>query len=79
MFDMIAKQLETQTLNRGTQFKISKEEFEKFCKEYLFDEIKGIKLGPAFCEKYNDRNFILLGHMLSNEAAKQHIKQFYIK
>jgi hypothetical protein len=79
MFDNIAKQLEIQSLGVGrTNFKITKEEFETFYKEFLFEEIKGeVRMGTAFCEKYNEPNSVL--SILSNKSAKEHIRKFYVK
>ena len=79
MFDQMAKQLEVQTLGKGKKnFKITKQEFEDFCKGFLFEQIKGNnKIGVAFCEKYDEPNYVL--SILSNRAAKEHIKKFYIK
>jgi hypothetical protein len=74
MFSSMVKQL---TLGKNTNFKISKKEFEKFQKEYIFEQIKGIKMGQVFCNKYRVHNHIL--EMLSNESAKYHIQKFYVK
>ena len=77
MFNSIA--LDLQTLGRGKQdFSITEEEFEEFCKGFLFEQIKGNdKLGEAFCKKYNENNFVL--SILPNESAIQHIRKFYVK
>ena len=79
MFDKIAEQLKIQTLGKGNKdFSITSEEFEDFCKEFLFEQIKGdITLGKAFCKKYNERNHVL--SILSNKSAREHIKKFYVK
>jgi len=77
MFDSIAKQLELQSLGKSRDFKISKQEFEDFCKGFLFEQIKGDKkLGQHFCEKYNETNHVL--SILSNKAAREHIRMFYV-
>ena len=77
MFDSIAKQLELQSLGKSRDFKISKQEFEYFCKGFLFEQIKGDKkLGQHFCEKYNETNHVL--SILNNKAAREHIKMFYV-
>ncbi len=75
----MTKQLDLQTLGKGQKdFKISKEEFEDFCKGFLFEQIKGNdKLGEAFCKKYNETNFVL--SILPNESAIEHIKKFYVR
>jgi hypothetical protein len=79
MFDSMIKHLDLQTLGKGQKdFSITQEEFESFCKEFLFEEIKGeINLGQAFCKKYNETNYVLL--VLPNESAVAHIKKFYVK
>jgi hypothetical protein len=79
MFDKMVKQLEVQTLGKGQKnFKITQEEFENFCKGFLFEQIKGNdKLGEAFCKKYNEPNYVL--SILPNKSAKAHIKKFYVK
>jgi hypothetical protein len=79
MFDKMAKQLDLQTLDKGNKdFNISKQEFEEFCKEFLFEQIKGeYKLGEAFCKKYDEPNYVL--SILPDRSAKAHIKKFYVK
>jgi hypothetical protein len=78
MFDPIIKQLELQTLGKDkNNFKISEQEFQEFRKSFLFDQIKGNKLGVCFCEKYKLTNYVLT--ILSDESAIVHIKTFYVK
>jgi hypothetical protein len=79
MFDKMAKQLEVQTLGKGQKdFKISKKEFESFCKEFLFEQLKGdINLGEAFCKKYDEPNYVL--SILPDNSAIEHIRKFYVK
>ncbi len=79
MFDTITKQLELQSLSKDrTYFTITEEEFDTFCKEFLFEEIKSeTKLGQAFCKKYNETNYVL--SILTNEEARKHIRKFYVK
>ena len=90
MFDRIAKELEAIVVDPHTQkslisfcksdkdFYITEQEFDDFCKGFLFEELKGNnQLGEAFCKKYNQSNYIL--SILSNKSAKEHIRKFYIK
>ena len=71
MFDNIAKQLEVQTLGKTQNLKITQQEFDDFCKGFLFEILKDNKsLGVAFCEKYNEPNFVL--SILPNQSAKKH-------
>jgi hypothetical protein len=77
MFDQIAKQLQTLD-KRNKEFKITEQEFEDFCKKFLFERIKGDKkLGEVFCEKYDLANYVL--SILNDKAATEHIRKFYIK
>ena len=75
----MAKQLDLQTLGKGRkEFKISKQEFDDFCKEFLFEQIKGnYRIGEAFCKKYDEPNYVL--SILPDHSAKAHIKKFYVK
>lgn len=75
----MAKQLDLQTLGRGKQdFSITKQEFEDFCKGFLFEQIKGdTRLGEAFCKKYNEPNYVL--SILPDDSAREHIKKFYVR
>jgi len=79
MFDKIASQLNVQTLGKGKKdFTISQQEFEDFCKGFLFEQLKGnTKLGEAFCKKYDEPNYVL--SILPNHSAKAHIKKFYVR
>ena len=75
----MAQQLDLQTLGKGkTNFKITIQEFDDFCKGFLFEQIKGdYKLGEAFCKKYDEPNYVL--SILPDHSAKSHIKKFYVK
>lgn len=75
----MTQQLQLQTLGKGKKdFKITKEEFEDFCKEFLFEQLKGnYKLGEAFCKKYDEPNYVL--SILPDKSAKSHIRKFYVK
>ncbi len=72
-------QLRIETWVKGKKdFKISKQEFDDFCKGFLFEQIKGnYSLGEAFCKKYDEPNYVL--GILPDHSAKAHIKKFYIK
>lgn len=75
----MGQQLNLQTLGKGKkEFRITKEEFKDFCKGFLFEQLKGeIKLGEAFCKKYDEPNYVL--SILPDNSAKEHIKKFYVK
>jgi hypothetical protein len=79
MFNKIAQQLNVQTLGKGKKdFTINQQEFEDFCKGFLFEQLKGdTKLGEAFCKKYDEPNYVL--SILPDRSAKAHIKRFYVR
>jgi len=75
----MVQQLDLQTLGKDkTDFKINKQEFDNFCKEFLFEQIKGdYKLGESFCKKYDEPNYVL--SILPDNSAKEHIRKFYVR
>ena len=75
----MAEQLKVQTLGKGKKnFTITQQEFDDFCKGFLFEQIKGeLNLGEAFCKKYNEPNYVL--SILPDRSAKAHIKKFYVR
>jgi hypothetical protein len=57
---------------------VSKEDYELFCKEYVFEQLKGISFGEAFCKRFGIDNALI--NMVSNDTAKFHIEALgYIK
>lgn len=79
MFDRITQQIKLQALGKNKEeFSVTEQEFESFCKEFLFEQIKGeIRLGEAFCKKYSETNFVL--SILPDTSAREHIKKFYVR
>jgi hypothetical protein len=53
--------------------KISRVDYETFCKEYIFNKLKGESFGNAFCKRFNitDRTISILK---SENFAKQLIE-----
>ena len=39
--------------------KISKKDYDLFCKEFVFEKLKGKKFGEAFCDKFGYNDFML--------------------
>jgi hypothetical protein len=58
---------------------ISRAEYDEFCRDFLFNLLKGEKFGTAFSKRFGIEDGILdLG--LSTEATKDHIKSMgYVK
>lgn len=60
-------------LNKPISRTVSKQEYELFQKEFVFEKLKGKRFGFAFCEKFNIDDFIL--DKVTDETAKYHIEQ----
>lgn len=57
---------------------VSKKEYDKFCKEFVFEKLKGKRFGEAFTEKFGFNGLTL--NTLSDEVAKYHIESLgYVK
>jgi hypothetical protein len=52
---------------------ISCEEYEIFCREFIFDKLRGMGFGKAFCNRFNIVNYII--PQLSDESAKDYIEK----
>ena len=52
---------------------VTKEQYEQFRKEYVFEKLKGLTLGQAFC-----KNFDIQDYMLSNLKDEEET-EFLIK
>ena len=81
MFDqMVVELLEPQTFRiksdafKDTDFKsISKSDYDLFCKEYVFEKLKGVNFGTAFQKRFGVRDRVL--SMFRNQSdAMAHIK-----
>lgn len=47
---------------------VSKYEYEIFCKEFVFDQLKGVSFGEVFCKRFNINDSTL--PRLSDDGAK---------
>jgi hypothetical protein len=65
VFDQMAFELSRETFRDYGATKISKEDFDTFYKEFIFQKLKGEKLGEAFAKKFNIRDRVL--YMFSND------------
>jgi len=74
--NFIAAGLEQLTSNNSKQ--ISKKQYDLFCKEFVFEKLKGIGFAESFCKKFKLNDTFLKN--LSDETAKYHIEMLgYIK
>jgi hypothetical protein len=58
---------------------ISKQEYEVFCKEYIFDQLKGKRFGQAFCERFDIVNDMVVKLLIDEDIAREMIEENYIK
>ena len=72
-FDHMTRQLVTgAVLPPG---KVSRDEYEVFCKEYLFDNLREESFGRAFCKRFDITDYVL-DILPSEQSAKLHITSF---
>jgi hypothetical protein len=57
---------------------ISKQEYEIFCKEYIFDQLQGKRFGMAFCERFNV-NDTVVKCLFDEDIAREMITENYIQ
>lgn len=57
---------------------VNSNEYEIFCKEFIFEKLKGFSFGYAFCKRFDISNF-MISNVSNDSTAKLHIEQFYIK
>lgn len=72
--DMIVEQLAAlESLTVNCSRKVDKIAYEKFCKDFVFEKLKGKSFGHAFCERFNFNDVFLKA--LSDSTAKNHIEK----
>ena len=60
------------------KIQISKQDYEVFCNEYIFDQLKGKNFGRAFCERFNV-NDIVIKCLFDADIAREMITENYIQ
>lgn len=63
--------LEDLTANREKT--ICRRDYNIFCREFIFEKIKGKSFGETFCEKFGFNNTFLRN--LSDDTARYHIEK----
>ena len=56
---------------------ISKQDYEDFQREYIFDRLKGYNYGKAFCQKFDVIDPVV-ERLIDDDIAKEMIEQTYI-
>ena len=57
---------------------VSRQEYEVFCNEFIFESLKGLTFGQAFCERFDITDNML--STISDDSAKFLIEKLgYIK
>lgn len=65
-------------INQPQTKTISKQDYELFRKEYIFDQIKGLKYGKAFCERFQIDDPVI-SRLIDTDLAIEMIEENYIK
>ena len=69
MFDSMIHNLTVKSIQQN----VSWEEYELFCREFIFDKLRGIRFGKAFCDRFDIINYII--PQLSDESARDYIEK----
>lgn len=64
--------------NKPPTAKISKKEYQVFCKEYIFEQLKGKRFGSAFCERFDITDYVIKC-LIDEDIAREMIEVNYIK
>ena len=75
---MFAQMIAQVTTDKASNTMVSEADWEIFCKEYIFEKLKGETLGSAFCKRFGIDNW-LISNMIDDNHTKVHIRKFYIK
>lgn len=75
MFDQMIAQI---TTDKASNTMVSETDWQIFCKEYIFEKLKGETLGSAFCKRFRIENW-LISNMTDDNHTRLHIRKFYIK
>ena len=75
---MFQQMIDQFTSPKDTGDMISKRDYELFCKEYIFEKLKGIPFGAAFCKRFGIQQY-MISNMKNELIVKQHIEKFYIQ
>lgn len=51
---------------------ITSDDYKRFCKEYVFDKLRDISFGDAFCKRFGIQD-IVLSLPLSEARHRQHV------
>lgn len=62
---------------RTAKEELTKESYQRFCKEYTFEALKGLRFGQAFCNHFGITDNILY-YQRDIERSKKHIKKHYL-
>jgi hypothetical protein len=57
---------------------ITQEQYEEFEYHYVFDALKGLRFGQAFCERFGVSNASPLYHLKSRELCERWIQTNYL-
>jgi hypothetical protein len=63
-----------ESLTGNSSKTVKKCDYENFCKEFIFEKLRGKKFGEAFCQKFDFNDLSLKN--LSDQTAKFHIEKF---
>lgn len=64
-------------LNNVPKPEVNNNDYQIFCREYIFDQLKGKRFGKAFCERFNV-NDTVVSCLFDEDIAREMIEENYI-
>lgn len=61
-----------------TKPRIKKSEYVKWKKGVVFDQLKGQKFGPSFCQRFGIEDALLYFNTMNPDQAEKYIKKTYL-
>jgi hypothetical protein len=77
VFGSMILELSTEAYKDNDFKPITQDEYATFCKEYIFEKLKGIRFGIAFQKRFGVRDRVLSIFSEQIDAMK-HIERYYI-
>lgn len=65
--------------NNDSKKYVSRSDYEEFKHHYLFEALRGVPYGKAFCDKFGIRDYILIFSVLGDQALESYIEEIYVR
>lgn len=78
LYDSLALNRMVDDITVNKHIEVSKEQYERFKKQWIFDAISGLRYGQAFCKYFGIANSTPLYFFKDNSVSERWIKDHYL-